>query len=105
MLRKCDMGALKSMREAAGLTVRDMARDVGVSEETYMRWEQGDIQNISPMKTKRLAHVFGITDWCLFLSWLKDEKKQSKRWIVAMIVWAALTLVGHIALLIRIFTK
>lgn len=43
------MGALKSMREAAGITVRDMARDVSVSEETYMRWEQGDIQNISPI--------------------------------------------------------
>lgn len=34
------MGALKSMREAAGLTVRDMARDVSVSEETYMRWNR-----------------------------------------------------------------
>ena len=99
------MGTLKSMREAAELTVRDMARDVSVSEETYMRWEQGDIQNISPMQAKRLAHVFGIADWCLFLCWLEDEKKQSKRWIVAMIAWAALTLVGHIALLIHIFTK
>lgn len=56
------MGALKSMREAAGLTVLDMARDVSVSEETYMRWEQGDIQNISPMQAIRLAYVFGITD-------------------------------------------
>ena len=99
------MGALKSMREAAGLTVRDMARDVSVSEETYMRWEQGDIQNISPMQAVRLAHVFSITDWCLFLSWLENEEKRNKRWIGAMITWAALTLVGHIALLIRIFTK
>lgn len=99
------MGGLKSMREAAGLTVRDMARDVSVSEETYMRWEQGDIQNISPMQAVRLAHVFGITDWCLFLSWLGNEEKRNKRWIGAMIAWAALTLVGHIALLIRIFTK
>lgn len=31
MLRRREMGALKSMREAAGLTVRDMARDVSVS--------------------------------------------------------------------------
>lgn len=99
------MGALKSMREAAGITVRDMARDVSVSEETYIRWEQGDIQNISPMQAIRLAHVFGITDWYLFLSFLEEGEKKNKRRIVAMIAWAALTLVGHIALLIRIFTK
>lgn len=99
------MGALKSMREAAGLTVLDMARDVSVSEETYMRWEQGDIQNISPMQAIRLAYVFGITDWYLFLSWLENEKKRNKRWIGSMVAWAALTLVGYITLLIRIFTK
>lgn len=99
------MGALKSMREAAGLTVLDMARDVSVSEETYMRWEQGNIQNISPMQAIRLAYVFGITDWYLFLSWLENEKKRNKRWIGAMVAWAALTLVGYITLLIRIFTK
>lgn len=29
------MGLLKSMRENAGLSVRDMARDVSISEETY----------------------------------------------------------------------
>lgn len=99
------MGTLKSMREAAGLTVRDMARDVSVSEETYMLWEQGYIPYISPMQAARLAHVFGFTDWCLFLSWLENEDKRNKRWIGAIIAWAALTLVGHIALLIRIFTK
>ncbi len=99
------MGALKSMREAAGLTVRDMARDVSVSEETYMLWEQGYIQYISPMQAARLAHVLGFTDWCLFLSWLENEEKRNKRWIGAMIAWATLTLVAHIALLIRIFTK
>lgn len=98
------MGILKSMREAAGLTVRDMSRDVSVSEETYMRWEQGDIRGISPMQAIRLAYVFGITDWYLFFSLLEEEKKNKRR-IGAMIAWAALTLVGHIALLIRIFTK
>lgn len=99
------MGILKSMREAAELTVRDMARDVSVSEETYMRWEQGDTSGISPMQAIRLAYVFGITDWYLFLSLLEEEEKKNKRRIGAMIAWAALTLVGHIALLIRIFTK
>ncbi len=99
------MGILKSMREAAGLTVRDMSRDVSVSEETYMRWEQGDIRGISPMQAIRLAHVFGITDWYLFLSFLEESENKNKRRIVALIAWAALTLVGHIALLIRIFTK
>lgn len=99
------MGILKSMREAAGLTVRDMSRDVSVIEETYMRWEQGDIRGISPMQAIRLAHVFGITDWYLFLSFLEESENKNKRRIVAMIAWAALTLVGHIALLIRIFTK
>ena len=98
------MGILKSMREAAGLTVRDMSRDVSVSEETYMRWEQGDIRGISPMQAIRLAYVFGITDWYLFPSLLEEERKNKRR-IGAMIAWAALTLVGHIALLIRIFTK
>jgi transcriptional regulator with XRE-family HTH domain len=99
------MGILKSMREAAGLTVRDMSRDVSVSEETYMRWEQGDIRGISQMQAIRLAHVFGITDWYLFLSFLEESENKNKRRIVALIAWAALTLVGHIALLIRIFTK
>lgn len=94
------------MREAAGLTARDMARDVSVSEETYMRWEQGDIQNISPMQAIRLAYVFGITDWYLFLSWLEDEKKQKRnRRLRLMAAWAALTLAGHVALVIHIFTK
>lgn len=72
------MGALKSMREAAGLTVRDMARDVSVSEETYMRWEQGDIQNISPMQAIRLAHVLvSQTGICSLVFWRRVRRKTS----------------------------
>lgn len=79
------MGALKSMREAAGLTVLDMARDVSVSEETYMRWEQGDIQNISPMQAIRLAYVSVLQTGTCFLAGWRTRRSETNgglaRWL------------------------
>jgi len=34
-------GTARSIREAAGLTLSDVARDVGVDQSTVSRWEAG----------------------------------------------------------------
>lgn len=125
------MGLLKSMRETAGLSIRDMARDVSISEETYRRWEEGYIWDMTDMHVNRIAYVFGLPrrDWADFQYTLvrehpkraqqvvfetpkvkicdnyADEKQKRNRRLRLMAAWAALTLAGHIALVIHIFTK
>lgn len=51
---------LRSLREAAGFTQQEVATELGVSYQTYFRWEQGKTE---PSFTElcQVARMFGKT--------------------------------------------
>lgn len=52
---------LKSQRIKLGLTLKDIANSVGVSEATVSRWESGDIDNMRRDRIYKLAQVLEIS--------------------------------------------
>jgi len=52
---------LKSRREELGLTMKELADSVGVSESTISRWESGDIANMRRDKIVALAKALSIS--------------------------------------------
>jgi repressor LexA len=52
---------IKSRREELNLTMKDIAKRVGVSEGTVSRWESGDIQNMRRDKIVALANALQIS--------------------------------------------
>ncbi|MCP1638310.1 transcriptional regulator with XRE-family HTH domain [Streptococcus gallinaceus] len=50
---------LKELRKQKGLTQDELAREIGVSKITVLRWEKGDRQ-IKPDKAQMLADFFGV---------------------------------------------
>ena len=52
---------LKERRLALGLSMKELAERVGVSEGTISRWESGDIENMRRDKIATLAKVLGIS--------------------------------------------
>jgi transcriptional regulator with XRE-family HTH domain len=53
------MKKLKETRLDRGMTQVEVARDVGVSLNTYVKWEQG-VMNPSPENAKKLKQVLKI---------------------------------------------
>ena len=51
---------LKELRKEKKLTQEELARDIGVSKITILRWENGERQ-IKPDKVQRLADYFGVS--------------------------------------------
>ena len=51
---------LKELRKEKKLTQEELARDIGVSKITILRWENGERQ-IKPDKAQRLADYFGVS--------------------------------------------
>lgn len=52
---------LKNRRLALGLTLKDVAEAVGVSEATVSRWETGDIANMKRDRIEALSRVLDIS--------------------------------------------
>ena len=52
---------LKKRRIALGLTLKDVADAVGVSEATVSRWESGDIANMKRDRIEALSRVLDIS--------------------------------------------
>lgn len=52
---------LRRQREKLGLTMKEVAKKVGVSEGTISRWESGDIQNMRRDKIVSLANALDIS--------------------------------------------
>lgn len=52
---------LKGRRQELGLTLKDIAEKVGVSEGTVSRWESGDIANMRRDKIVKLADALQIS--------------------------------------------
>lgn len=52
---------LKELRKQKGLTQDELAREIGVSKITVLRWENEERQ-IKPDKAQQLADYFGVTE-------------------------------------------
>lgn len=63
---------LKSQRIALGLTMKEVADAVGVSEGTVSRWESGDIENMKRSRIYALSRVLNISP--LVIMGLEDEQ-------------------------------
>lgn len=52
---------LRQRRQALGMTLKEVADAVGVSEATVSRWESGDIANMKRDKIAALASVLHVS--------------------------------------------
>lgn len=54
------MNRLKELRKEKKLTQEELAKEIGVSKITILRWENGERQ-IKPEKAQQLADYFGVS--------------------------------------------
>ena len=58
--------SLKELRARKNLTQSEVAKEIGVSAQTYNAWER-DVSNVAIGKVKALADFFGVTIGEIFL--------------------------------------
>lgn len=63
---------IKNRRKELGLTMKEVAKAVGVSEATVSRWESGDIGDMKRSRIAALAKVLKISP-NIIMGW-KDEE-------------------------------
>lgn len=66
---------IRSRREELGLTMKELAVKVGVSEATISRWEGGQIQNMRRDKIARLAEALELPPSVL-MDWEEYDKEK-----------------------------
>lgn len=74
---------IKLRRKELGLTMREVANMVGVSEATVSRWESGDIRNMRRDKIAALARALDVSpavlmDWEEYDAELAERKKLTR---------------------------
>lgn len=74
---------IKMRRKELGLTMKEVANAVGVSEGTVSRWESGDIRNMRRDKIAILARVLNVPpavlmDWEEYDAELVERRKLAK---------------------------
>lgn len=52
---------IRNRREELGMTMKELAEKVGVSEGTISRWESGEIANMKRDKIVALANALGLS--------------------------------------------
>lgn len=57
----CSSNVIKSRRVELGLTMKDIAEYVGVSEGTVSRWESGNIANMKRSRINKLAEILQLS--------------------------------------------
>ena len=74
---------IRLRRKELGLTMREVANKVGVSEATVSRWESGDIRNMRRDKIAALARALDVSpavlmDWEEYDAEVAERKKLTK---------------------------
>jgi transcriptional regulator with XRE-family HTH domain len=74
---------IKMRRKDLGLTMKEVAKAVGVSEATVSRWESGDIRNMRRDRISALSRVLDVPpavlmDWEEFDEEVAERKKLTK---------------------------
>lgn len=64
---------LKKRRKELGLTLAQIAAEMGVAEATVQRWESGNIKSVRYDKIERLANVLKVEPASI-MGWKKEEK-------------------------------
>lgn len=81
---------IKDRRNEKGLTLKQVAELVGVSESTVSRWESGDIANMTREKIVKLANALNVSP-ALIMGWETEEPpagtdgSEAKRELIALI--------------------
>ncbi len=57
---------LKELRARKNMTQVEVAKEIGVSAQTYNAWEK-DVSNVAIGKVQALANFFGVTIGQIFL--------------------------------------
>jgi len=70
-------GILQDRRRELGITLKDVAKIVGVSESTVQRWESGNIKNLRHDKIIKLAAALKTTPAYL-MGWDPEGKTPSQ---------------------------
>ena len=71
------MNRLKELRKQKGLSQKEIAKEMSISEKTLSRWENGESQ-IKPEKAKQLADYFGVSvGYLLGYSEYRDSQEAS----------------------------
>lgn len=65
---------LRNKRIELGLTMKQLADKVGVSEGTISRWESGEIANMKRDKIVLLANALGITP-AVIMGWSEADQE------------------------------
>lgn len=52
---------LKNRRKELGLTLNDIAQQMGVSEATVQRWESGNIKSLRQGRIAQLAEILNVS--------------------------------------------
>ena len=58
---------LKELRARKNMTQADIAKEIGVSPQSYNAWEKS-VSNVSIGKVEALANFFGVTIGQIFLN-------------------------------------
>jgi transcriptional regulator with XRE-family HTH domain len=67
---------IKNRRQKLGLTLKDVAKALGIAESTVSRYESSDIQNMGIDKIEALAKVLQCTPAYL-MGWETEEQPQT----------------------------
>ena len=59
---------LKELRARKNMTQYEVAKNIGISTQTYNAWER-DVSNVAISKVKALADLFEVTIGEIFLPW------------------------------------
>lgn len=72
--------SLKELRARKNLTQKDVAKDLGITYQTYSSWEK-DISNVAVSKVQALADYYGVSLGQISFSTEHENKscKKSKR--------------------------
>ncbi len=65
--------SLKELRARKNVTQEKVAKDLGISVQTYNAWEK-DISNVAVSKVQAVANYFGVTIGQIFFT-SQHEKK------------------------------
>jgi transcriptional regulator with XRE-family HTH domain len=68
---------LKQRRKELGLTLAQIADQMGVAEATVQRWESGNIKSVRYDKLNRLAEVLGVQPYAL-MGWEEISSAEQK---------------------------
>lgn len=97
---------IRLKRKEKGLTLRDVADVVGVSEGTVSRWESGDIKTMRRDKIEKLSRLLDIPP-AVLLDWDRFDEERIKRnqLISELMVHANASKVEHIEIVLELLKR